>query len=334
MNEETRLLNPTQEESIKEPQNQKAAPSNNGKKTAAVAAGVAAGGLVGAAAAVGADHMFGQDEAEVPEAEVKAEAPAATVHTETVVHHVQEPARHAMPRHAQQHPHAQQHAQQHAQTQHAQAHNANPNQQTPEAKVTEAAADDNQNTLNPLHAQDAALKPASLVQETPKESESDSDVHVIGIEVFDAGDNQEGIMAVLEDKTDGQLAAVVDADSDGTIDVLVVDSNINKHIDAGDTFTDVHDQGYQTMDFINAYAEDQASADSASDGTISASYESAEAYAEPVEVNVEPAEAYAEPSYAPEPDYAEQDYMQEAYVPQDDYSSDYASDADMGFYEA
>lgn len=320
MNEETRLLNPTQEESVKESKNQQTPSSNNGKKTAAVAAGVAAGGVVGAAAAVGADHMFGQDEAEAQEAEVKAETPA-TVHTETVVHHVQEPVRHAQPRHAQQHPHTQQHAQQHAQTQDAQAHNANHNLQTPETKATEVAADETQNTLNTLHAQDdSALKPASLVQETPKESESDSDVHVIGIDVFDAGDNQEGIIAVLEDRNDGQLAAVVDADADGTIDVLVVDSNINEHFDSGDTFTDIHDQGLQTMDFVNAYAEEQVSADSASDETISASYE--------------PAEAYAEPSYAPEPDYAEQDYMQEAYVPQDDYSSDYVSDADMGLYEA
>lgn len=332
MNEETRLINPNQQDSFNAAKNSEekiqAAPSNNGKKTAAVVAGVAAGGVVGAAAAVGADHIFGQDENEVSKAEEQAHEPV--VHTETVVHHVHEPARHPQPHRAPQHAHQQ---------------HPNPNQQTHEAKVAHNVADNHTDNTNGMdnefmahntsgvaaeNYQNIVAKPASLVENTETETNSDADVHVLGIEVFENGEN-EGVIAVLEDRNNGQLAAVVDADADGTIDVLVVDTNTNLRFDAEDSYTDVHDQGYQTMDFVSAYAEEQAAAnENTGNDVVSTSYEQVEVYAEP---DYSSEQNYEEPSYD-QTSYEEQDYMQEAYVPQEDYSNDYASDADTGFYEA
>ena len=321
MNEETRLIDPIQENNnVPAPafeENQEPA-SNNGKKAAAVIAGVAAGGAVGVAAAAGAAYMFDQnEEVEAEVVETDANDAQTTVQHETVVHHVQEPAHHG---HANAHAHAHaQHPQQHA-----------PNQQHPSDAIPENATITGENTATATttnnnhnnHNQDPA-KP--VTQETGGEAESD--VHVIGIDVIETGEDQEGIIAVLEDRADGQLAAVIDADADGTVDVLVVDTNHNQRFDSEDSFQDIHDQGYQTMDFVDAYAQEQAN-ESGNDLAYNASNEREASFDYADDQASYEAETYDTGNYEAEA------YEQEAYVAQDDYSSDYSADADAGYIEA
>ena len=283
MNEETRLINPGFEgQTNQESENPQAPlmPEKKGVSTGTIVAGVAGGGVVGAAAAAGAAYLYDQSNSdeEVAVVEGEGEALAETAPeavAEAPVQHVYHETVHVV--HDTPHPH-------HHQQQHA-----------PEAHATQAS-----NHISGGTHTEVGDGP------TTGGTVEESDVHVIGVDVVDNGQGGEAVVAYMEDRVDGQLAAVVDLDSDGTIDVLAVDENGNQHFEENEIH-DVSGEGIQTMAYIESYAQEQGLSVEPDGGTTMAGYE-------------EPDMGYT----------GEQDY----YTAMDDTTADYVNDADTGLYEA
>lgn len=275
MNEETRLFDPEFEGQNIETVNPETpqAPEKKGMSTGTIVAGVAGGGVVGAAAAAGAAYAYDQfndDEAvAVVEEEGEALAESAPVAQAAPVQEVHT----------------------HTETVHV----------IHEVPVEHPVQDVHVGGSNHIGGGNPGVDGPGSEVEPPLES----DVHVIGVDVVDNGQGGEAVVAYMEDRVDGQLAAVVDFDSDGTIDVLAVDENGNQHFEENEIH-DVSGEGIQTMSYIESYAMEQGLVPDSDNGSTMAGYD--------------------------EPDYTggDQDY----YTAMDDTTPDYVNDADTGLYEA
>lgn len=285
MNEETRLFNPEIEDQNNETVNPDTpqAPEKKGLSTRTIVAGVAGGGVVGAAAAAGAayayDNFNGDDAvAVVEEGEASAEAapvaqaaPVQEVHTHTETVHVV----HDVP--------------------------------VEEPVVTHPVQDGpvGSNHIGGGHTPSGGGEVITAGGDGPVTGGEESDVHVIGIDVVDNGQGGEAVIAYMEDRADGQLAAVIDVEGDGTVDVLAVDENGNQHFEENE-FHDVSGEGIQTIGYIESYAMEQGLMTEGENGSMMAGQD--------------------------DPDYTNDD--QDYYTAMDDTTPDYVNDADTGLYEA
>lgn len=283
MNEETRLFDSELENQNTETVNLETpqAPEKKGMSTGTIVAGVAGGGVVGAAAAAGAayayDNLNGDEAVAVvaEEGEALAEAaPVQEVHTHTETVHVI----HEVP------------AEQ-------------PVEQPVGTPVQDGPVTPGSNHISGAHGPSTGGEVTTGGGTTGGSEESD--VHVIGVDVVDNGQGGEAVIAYMEDRADGQLAAVIDVEGDGTVDVLAVDENGNQHFEENE-FHDVSGEGIQTMGYIESYAMEQGLLPEAEDGSVMADYE--------------------------EPDYSTDD--QDYYTAMDATTPDYVNDADTGLYEA
>ena len=137
------------------------------------------------------------------------------------------------------------------------------NVEHPEAQKEEVAVkmDDNDEGAEPdytNHAGADSVTPSPEVQATVDES-SDSnantnEVQVLG--VYEAqGENGQTMQAAM--LTNGEeVAAVVDLDSDGVADVLLVDENHNQQIDEGEVY-DLSNDNVQMSIYQDAYQAQQ-----------------------------------------------------------------------------
>ena len=132
----------------------------------------------------------------------------------------------------------------------------------PQAEPAEAIAE------NVVPADGEYIDNAEVVAaaDTPE----DNEVHVIGAA---AVDNEEGGQAILMEleNSSGDRAMVVDIESDGTIDYLVHDDNMNGEIEENEIY-DIHEEGWQTEVYLADYAE-QLGQQNAPDDVIMASDE-------------------------------------------------------------
>lgn len=229
-NEETRILNPQQPEQQAEVKNnaeqpsapqpeQKPADKKDAKPSnkKGAAFSAAAGGAIGAAAATGAQHLYDNMQAEAEEVEVE------EVEEEEVAS-AAEPKATVKPE---------------------------PKDEIPEDAKLEGPQDAVGTNGGDEQGGDNVI-PADGPDTTPQES----DVHVLGVDLIDDGEGGQMFVAALEDSVSGDQALVVDVDLDGTIDVLAVDENHNGQLENNEIYN-VHDQGWQSEGYVEAYAQEQ-----------------------------------------------------------------------------
>ena len=194
-NEATKVLNEQQKETQSNVKDEKKGTNVFGQGMA-----TAAGAAVGTGAAMAADRVYEHVTAST-EAEQQAEEAEGTV-DEVVVEEQQEDVA----------PEPQVTTVHHVVTVKVEA---------PQAEQTEVVAE------NVIPA-DAELVDDNVIVavDTPE----DNEVHVIGVEVAETEDGGQAILMGLE-ATDGDMAMIVDIDSDGTIDYLVHDDNTNGEIE-------------------------------------------------------------------------------------------------------
>ena len=225
-NEATKVLNEQQKETQSNVKDEKKGTNIFGQGMA-----TAAGAAVGTGAAMAADrvyeHVSASAEAEQQAEEVQAEA----VVDEVVVEEQQE----AVAREPQ------------VTTVH---HVVTVKVEAPQAEQAEVVVE------NVVPA-DAELVDGNVIVavDTPE----DNEVHVIGVEVAETEDGGQAILMGLE-ATDGDMAMIVDIDSDGTIDYLVHDDNTNGQIE-DEEIHDIHDEGWQTEAYLADYVEEQSQQD-------------------------------------------------------------------------
>lgn len=94
---------------------------------------------------------------------------------------------------------------------------------------------------------------SSHVAQTQTSDSDDNEVHVVGVAVQDNG--QGGMATIAALSHDGDVAVVVDVDSNGTIDFFVQDNNGNGQIDQGEIHV-VDNVQITTDDVINAYVNE------------------------------------------------------------------------------
>lgn len=328
-NEQTRLINPAQPEAPKADANVYPA-SNDADKTASknkkgtILAGVAAGGAIGAAGAAGAAlgaagaalyATHNMEEEAVAAVEAAQDHGKTVVEHETVIHHVNEPAHHH----------------------HHQAHHAQPahHQQPAHHAQPEPLAAGEEGGMEGMEPIDVSLDDANnfddgliMAANFDDNTDSDSEVRILGIETYDNGEGGEALVGLLQHEANGELAAVVDIESDGTIDVIAIDENFNQHFEDNEIY-DVSDMNISTEDVFAdaipgpAYAP-QASGAANFDESYDDSYVAEASYEPSYDEPAYQETAYEEPTYE-EPSY-EPSY-EESYAAADDYSAD----ADPGF---
>lgn len=94
---------------------------------------------------------------------------------------------------------------------------------------------------------------ASYVDNSASTSDADGEVRVVGVSI---GDNGNGGVATMADlQIGGEMAVVVDVDTDGTIDIVAIDENHNGQFEQSEIHN-AREANLATSDFIDDYIAD------------------------------------------------------------------------------
>lgn len=153
--------------------------------------------------------------------------------------------------------------------------------------------------------------------------EGDDEVHVVGVAVQDNGMGGMSMIAGLQAGED--QAIVVDIDSNGTIDLVGIDENMNGHLEE-DEWHIVEDGELDTADVLEAYMEE---AEANGEQALVANLDTGETMQ-----LVEDESSYYVTSLEESDDSVYPDDDNLYYTSDDDNLPDYMSDADAGMFES
>lgn len=223
-NEATKILNSESENQVPKAAQAEQRDVKNVSKFMERATAATVGTAVGVGAVDAAEHIYNRATAETEENLEHADEiqPEAQTPTESVAHTQT--------------------------TTHGDSHTETTSPHTTTAQATETTSE----------TPDAVPSDASYIDDdapaTPSsDSESDNEVHVVGVAILDNGNGGMATIAGLQ--AGEETAIVVDVDSDGTIDIIGIDENHNGRFEQNE----LHDAGeaqLSTGQIVSAYVEE------------------------------------------------------------------------------